>query len=334
MSFDLSHARVAEGSLRPPAGAALGLLVGHSAAVTSIKEVAASVAARRSTVMILGETGSGKEMLARFIHAHSNRAAKPFIPVDCSSLSEHLFESELFGHVRGAFTGAMRESLGFIRAADGGTLFLDEIGELPLSLQAKLLRVLQERQVVPVGDTKPRAVDIRVICATNRNLPAMVRSGKFREDLYFRLNVMVLNMPPLRERPGDVPALAEHFLQTQANLYDEPVKQLSVEAAESLRRYPWPGNVRELGNVIEHAHVLARGPLIEPADLPERLRLSAADVPASASELFLHDVERRTIAEALRRTRFNKSAASKLLGINIQKLARRIEKLGIQFPNA
>src|SRR5579872_5186606 len=170
--------------------------VGESPTLSSLKQTSLDLAPRRSTVMILGETGCGKEMLARFIHNNSPRANKPFIPVDCSSLSDTLFESELFGHVKGAFTGAVRESLGFIRAADGGTLFLDEIGELSLPLQAKLLRVLQERCVVPVGDTKAYPVDIRIVCATNRDLAAMVQAGTFRQDLYFRLNVVVLNVPP------------------------------------------------------------------------------------------------------------------------------------------
>src|SRR5271163_2770147 len=182
--------------------------VGDSPSVAGLKQTALDLAPRRSTVMVLGETGSGKEMLARFIHSNSPRANKPFIPVDCSSLSDTLFESELFGHVKGAFTGASRDTLGFIRAADGGTLFLDEIGELSLHLQSKLLRVLQEKVVVPVGDTKPRPVDIRVVTATNRDLEAMVRQGTFRQDLFFRLNVVVLKTPPLRERAADVLPLA------------------------------------------------------------------------------------------------------------------------------
>jgi transcriptional regulator with PAS, ATPase and Fis domain len=282
--------------------------------------------------MLLGETGTGKEMLARHIHEQSERASKPFIPVDCSAMTDTLFESQLFGHVRGAFTGAVRESLGFVRAADGGTLFIDEVGELSVLLQAKLLRVLQERCVVPVGDTKPRSVDVRVICATHRDLSAMVRAGTFREDLYFRLNVVVLHVPPLRERPDDVVPLAEHFLRVQAELYEEPTKTLSPDAAELLRQYPWPGNVRELANVVEHAHVLASAGMIRPTDLPERLRRAAESGTVTLSDLRLIDVERRTIAEALARTKFCKAAASRLLGINIQRLSRRIRSLGIDIP--
>jgi transcriptional regulator with PAS, ATPase and Fis domain len=282
--------------------------------------------------MILGETGSGKEMLARHIHHLSDRHAEPFVPVDCSSLVDSLFESELFGHVKGAFTGAVRDSLGFIRAASRGTLFLDEIGELSMPMQSKLLRVIQERYVVPVGDTRPHPVDVRIICATHRDLSDMVRDGGFRQDLFFRLNVVVLQMPPLRERPGDVLPLARYFLDAQADLYSEPAKSLSPECADILQAYPWPGNVRELANVIEHAHVLAAGALIEVPDLPERLRVGSLDPTKHRGDLYLLDVERRTIAEALRRTKFNKAAASRMLGINIQKLNRRIERLGIRLP--
>jgi transcriptional regulator with PAS, ATPase and Fis domain len=283
--------------------------------------------------MIRGETGSGKEMLARHIHALSERAGQPFIPVDCSAMTDTLFESQLFGHLRGAFTGAVRESLGFIRAADTGSLFLDEIGELSLPLQAKLLRVIQERAVVPVGDTRPRPVDIRIICATHRDLPQMVREGTFRQDLYFRLNVIVLTMPPLRERASDIIPLAEHFLATQASLYDEQPKTLTPEAAAMLLSYDWPGNVRELANVIEHAHVLAPGQAIRPEDLPERLTRSfARGVSGVGSDLLLRDVERRTIAEALRRTDYCKAAASRLLGINVQRLTRRMQNLNIRIP--
>jgi transcriptional regulator with PAS, ATPase and Fis domain len=297
--------------------------------MTALKNTAQDIASRRSTVMIVGETGSGKEMLARFIHQNSNRVAKPFIPVDCSSLSDNLFESELFGHVKGAFTGAMRDSLGFIRAADGGTLFLDEIGELSLALQSKLLRVLQEKVVVPVGDTTPRPVDIRVLTATNRDLDVMVREGTFRQDLYFRLNVVILKAPALRERPQDVLPLAQHFLSLQSELYSEPLKKLSTPVAEILQAYAWPGNVRELANVMEHAHVLASGNSIELSDIPLRLQ-TGSPKPMATESLSLEDVERTTIAAALKKSNYNKALASRMLGINIQRLNRRIVRLGIQ----
>jgi len=317
----------------PTAVTATDSLVGESLGMRSLKEIARGISPRRSTVMLLGETGSGKEMFARFIHQSSRRVTKPFIPVDCSSLSDTLFESELFGHVKGAFTGANRDSLGFIRAADGGTLFLDEIGELSLPLQAKLLRVVQERAVVPVGDTRPRPVDIRVVVATHRNLEEMVRRGEFRQDLYFRLNVVVLRIPPLRQRREDVVPLASFFLKTQAELYGETPKTLSPEVSAVLESYQWPGNVRELANVMEHAHVLAQSGNVQISDLPPRLQQASQFDPtapaAQAVELSLLDVERRTIAEAMKRVKGNKAAASRLLGINIQRLNRRIEKLGI-----
>jgi transcriptional regulator with PAS, ATPase and Fis domain len=281
--------------------------------------------------MIFGETGTGKEMLARFIHAQSPRANRPFIPVDCTAFSETLFESQLFGHLKGAFTGAHRESLGFIRAAHGGTLFLDEIGELGLNLQVKLLRVLQERRVVPVGDSQAQAVDIRVICATNRDLSAMVASGTFRQDLFFRLQVISLHLPPLRARPDDLIPLSEYCLAQLAELSGGPPKQLSVAAAEALLRHSWPGNVRELFNVIEHAHVLSDGPAIELHDLP--VPLSTGEFRAhSLSEFNLHQVERRTIIEALKRCNYNRSAACQLLGLELRRLNRRVASLKIEIP--
>jgi transcriptional regulator with PAS, ATPase and Fis domain len=308
--------------------------IGISPAFEAARAMAASVARRRSTVLIQGETGSGKEMLAGYIHRCSERAQQPFVPVDCSALSEGLLESELFGHVKGAFTGALRDSLGFIRSADGGTLFLDEIGEMPLPLQAKLLRVLQERKVVPVGEHRGIPVHVRVIAATNRDLKEMVRLGKFRADLYFRLNVISVRMPPLRERIEDVLPLARHLLALQAAAYDEPLKQIATPAAEALKKYPWPGNVRELSNAIEHAHILCDGELIELHDLPEAVR-NATDVRRDdlpGINLRLVDVERRAIIDALKRSKHSKAAASRLLGINIQRLNRRIVRLGITLP--
>ncbi len=304
-------------------------LIGNSSAIESVKSVAETVASRQCTVVILGETGTGKEMVARYIHTQSNRSDAPFIPVDCSTLSDTLFASEMFGHTRGAFTGAVRDSLGFVRAANGGTLFLDEIGELPLPLQAKLLRVIQERSVVPVGESLPQPVDIRIICATHRDLAAMVREGTFREDLYFRLSVVVTNLPPLRERTGDIVPLSNHFLKLQADLYDEPQRKLSPATARTLESYLWPGNVRELSNAMEAAHVLAKGETIEPTDLPARMQ-SHKPSKDSTPDLCLVEVERRTIAEALRRTNYCKAAACRLLGINIQRLNRRIERLKIR----
>jgi transcriptional regulator with PAS, ATPase and Fis domain len=308
-----------------------GTFLGHSQLIHRLKATATRVATRSSTVMIFGETGTGKEMLARFIHAQSPRATRPFIPVDCTAFSDSLFESQLFGHLKGAFTGAHRESLGFIRAANGGTLFLDEIGELGLNLQSKLLRVLQERRVVPVGDSQAQPVDIRVICATNRDLPAMVAASAFRQDLYFRLQVFSLQLPPLRARPDDLIPLAEHCLLQLADLGGGEPKTLSIAAAEALLRHSWPGNVRELFNVIEHAHVLSDGPVIELRDLP--VPLSTGEFRAhSLSEFNLDQVERRTIIEALKRCNYNRSAACQLLGLELRRLNRRVTSLKIEIP--
>ncbi|HEX4054100.1 MAG TPA: sigma-54 dependent transcriptional regulator [Tepidisphaeraceae bacterium] len=310
---------------RPPEGAEP--LVGDSSAMTWLKAVGARAAKRPSTVMILGETGSGKEMLAKYIHQRSPRADKPFVPVDCTGFSETLFESQLFGHLRGAFTGAVRDTLGFVRAADGGTLFLDEIGELAPALQAKLLRVLQDRRVVPVGASRSYPVDIRVISATHRDLDAMVAAGQFRQDLLFRLQVITISVPPLRQRREDIRSLAEDFLIRQARDNSEAVKPLSPEAQTALEHYRWPGNVRELFNVLEQASVLADGPDIGLSDLP--LPVRAAIKRATVSDLNLDEMIRHQITEALMRSRFRRTYAATLLGIERRRLNRYIAKFGI-----
>jgi transcriptional regulator with PAS, ATPase and Fis domain len=302
-------------------------MVGNSIGMNWLKTVAARAAKRSSTVMLLGETGSGKEMLARYIHQLSPRVGKPFVPVDCTAFSETLFESQLFGHVRGAFTGAVRDTLGFVRAADGGTLFLDEIGELAPTLQAKLLRVLQDRRVVPVGASRSFPVDIRVISATHRNLGAMVEEERFRQDLLFRLQVITINLPPLRHRREDVQPLAEDFLSRQARENREAVKPLSAEALEALENYPWPGNVRELFNALEQASVLADGDTIALADLPSPVRAPIGR--RTASDLNLDEMIRRQITEALMRSRFRRTYAATLLGIERRKLNRYIAKFAI-----
>jgi transcriptional regulator with PAS, ATPase and Fis domain len=307
-----------------------GKLVGESPAMSELKRAAFGIAVRQSTVMILGETGTGKERLARYIHENSLRSDKPFIPVDCSALSDSMFEAELFGHTKGAFPGANRDSLGAIRASDGGTLFLDEVAELSENLQTKLLRVLQEKTVIPVGDTVGRPVDIRLVTATNRDLENMVRQGSFRQDLFFRLNVVVLRTPPLRERPQDVVPLAQHFLEVQAALYNEQLKTISPAVAEILQTYPWPGNVRELANVMEHSHVMATSGVVELSDIPLRIHAGGTK-PRVTESLSLEDVERHAIASALKRANYNKAQASRILGINIQRLNRRIVRLGIKM---
>ena len=302
-------------------------LVGSSPAMSWMKGVAVRAAKRASTVMILGETGSGKEMLARHIHQLSPRADKPFVPVDCTAFSETLFESQLFGHVRGAFTGAVRDTLGFVRAADGGTLFLDEIGELAPALQAKLLRMLQDRRVVPVGANRPVPVDIRVISATHRDLNAMVEAGKFRQDLLFRLQVITIDVPPLRQRRDDVRPLAEDFLARHGRMNEEPVKSLAEEAIAALERYAWPGNVRELFNALEQAAVLCDRGEISFGDLPMPIREPIKR--PTASEMNLNEMIRRQVVEALTRSRFRRSYAASLLGIERRRLNRYIAKFNI-----
>jgi transcriptional regulator with PAS, ATPase and Fis domain len=302
-------------------------LIGESAAMQCLKTIALRAAKRPSTVMILGETGSGKEMLARFIHQNSPRAQKAFVPVDCTAFSETLFESQLFGHVRGAFTGAVRDTLGFVRSADGGTLFLDEIGELALPLQAKMLRVLQDRRVVPVGSSRPHPVDIRVISATHRNLEAMVAAGRFRQDLLFRLQVITVTVAPLRQRGQDIRLLADNFLQRQAITNGEPLRPLSEEALAALENYAWPGNVRELCNALEQASVVAEGEEIGIDDLPMQIRSPIERT--RASDMNLNETIRRQVMEALMRSGFRRTYAAALLGIDRRRLNRYVAKFKI-----
>ncbi len=307
------------------------VFIGHSSAIERLSGVAKRAAVLNSTIIVSGETGTGKETFARLIHCYSHRKAHPFIPVDCTALPESLFESGLFGHVKGAFTGAHRDSLGYIRSAHLGTLFLDEIGELSLGLQAKLLRVLQERCVVPVGATLPQPVDIRVICATNRDLAAMVDVGTFRQDLFYRLAVVSLEVPPLRERVEDIIPLARYWLNKLAETYGEAPKSIPAPVAEVLLGYSWPGNIRELFNVMENAHVLSRGSTIELWDLSPRMN-AIATRPRGISRYHLATLERQTIVEALAHCKFNRTAACELLGLELRKLNRRIESLKIDVP--
>ncbi|MFM7128858.1 MAG: sigma-54 interaction domain-containing protein [bacterium] len=260
-------------------------MIGSSQSLRNVIRQACKVAAMPSAVLVRGESGTGKELLARSIHAASPRADKPFVAVHCASLSSSLLESELFGHVKGAFTGADRDRPGRFEQADGGTIFLDEIGDISLETQIKLLRVLQEKTFERVGSSQSMKVDVRVVAATHRDLEAMIRAGEFREDLYYRLNVISLRMPALRERREDIFAIAVHFLNQCVNRLDKPVKGIAGEAVEMLVEYDWPGNIRELENCIERSIVLADGESIEPHDLPLELHQSkprrASSVPAS-----------------------------------------------------
>lgn len=308
-------------------GARKRAFVGQSAVFESIVGTIETIASRNNSVIILGETGTGKEMVARQIHERGHRRSKPFIPVDCTALNGSILQSQLFGHVKGSFTGAVSDTLGFFRAADGGTIFLDEIGELDLEMQAKLLRVLQESAVTPMGSTKAHPIDVRVLCATHRDLKQMIKAGKFRADLFFRLNIVTLELPPLRERREDILPLCRHFLEKQAALYDEPVKRLSPAAVQVLKGYSWPGNIRELANVMEHAHILSRTDEILPAELPDDV-LTGDIEQAMQQDGFLtfKQLQKQLVVRALQKANGRKMAAAKLLDIDHRKLGRLVEQ--------
>jgi DNA-binding NtrC family response regulator len=345
MSYASSSIKVDQ---RQSAGLSVGVvapLVGGGPAMQRLKGMIAAVAPRDCTVLIQGESGAGKELTARTIHSQSRRAGGPFVAVDCTGLRDTLLESQLFGHVKGAFTGADTASLGFIRAAEGGTLFLDEIGELELKTQAKLLRCIQERSVVPLGSVKPIPVDVRVVCATHRNLRELASRGEFREDLLFRLDVVQVRLPSLRERSEDVLALAGHFLNQLAELYGEEPRTLSRDAALTLQKYRWPGNVRELANALEHATVFSQGTSIEVSDLPDRVRGAAAvvEVPEAPAlpapgavangaddVVTLEAMERDLIARALRVSEGNQNRAAGLLAVERRRLYRKVAKYNLK----
>jgi NtrC-family two-component system response regulator AlgB len=291
-------------------------------------DIAFKVAGSEATVLIRGESGTGKAIVARAIHARSPRAAGPFLTVHCPSLSAELLESELFGHVRGAFTGAVRNTEGKVAAAEGGTLFLDEIGDLPPALQPKLLRLLQERRFERLGETRTRASNVRIVAATNRDLTAETASGRFREDLLYRLNVIELTLPPLRQRPNDVLPLANHLLQFFARQSGKSLAGFNVEAEAAVKRYPWPGNLRELRNAVERAAILAAGPEIGLADLPASIGLPPrAGVEVGAS-VTLDQLEVEHIRRVLAATGTNEEAAS-VLGIDPSTLYRKRKRYGL-----
>ncbi len=307
--------------------AAFGDLIGGSAALRAVLELVRQVAPTRSPVLITGETGTGKELIARAIHAESPRRAKLFVPLNCTAIPRDLLESELFGHVRGAFSGAQADRVGRFQAADEGTLFLDEIGDMDVTLQAKLLRVLEEGVIEPLGTNRRIAVDVRIVASTNRDLATAMRDGSFREDLYFRLNVFGVALPPLRERADDVPALAAAFLAACARDLGRPALRLAPEAVACLQRYAWPGNVRELRNVMERAAVLASEATLR-APFVQSLLPGTAPVAAGGTtlEAALDELERRLIVEALAATDDNKVAAAKRLGIGERTLWTKLKK--------
>ncbi len=288
-------------------------LIGLSPKMQRVYRTIEKVSTHDYPVLVLGESGTGKELIARSLHMLGPRKEGPFVPVDCSSLVPTLIESELFGYVKGAFTGAMQSKQGLLEAANGGTLFLDEIGDMPTDLQARLLRALQEREVKPVGSTERRRIDVRIIAATNRDLDAAIRAGAFRQDLYFRLNVVQIKLPPLRDRKSDIPLLVTAFLEKYSPS-DEPVRSISADTMRRLMAHDWPGNVRELENAIERAVAMSSGPVLHVADLPSNLQVSTSErAPARDELLPLDELERRAILRTLRETNGDKVAAARML---------------------
>jgi two-component system, NtrC family, response regulator HydG len=306
-------------------------LIAQSPAMHAVLDLVARVAPTDATVLIEGESGTGKEVIAKAVHHASKRAARPFVAVNCGAVPEPLLESELFGYVRGAFTGAAASKLGLFEEADGGTLFLDEIAETPAALQVKLLRALQSGEVRRLGATQAATIDVRVIAATNGDLATRISQGTFREDLFYRLNVIHVMLPPLRDRREDIPALAEHFLGRAADKLGRALR-LSPDALERLLRYPWPGNVRELENAMERAAILTRTGSVEPDDLPPHVSagLQLGPSPALPKQITLADAERDHILQTLERFGGNHSGAAEALGIGRTTLWRKLKEYGIE----
>jgi DNA-binding NtrC family response regulator len=305
-------------------------LVGKSPKMQQIYEIIDRISASSPTVLIQGESGTGKELVANVIHQNSIRRDRPFIPVNCGAIAEGLLESELFGHIKGAFTGAIKDNIGLFKAAHGGTIFLDEIAEVQPSLQVKLLRALQERKIRPVGGTKESDIDVRVIAATNKNLEEAIRNNSFRKDLFYRLDVISINMPPLREIKDDIPNLVSHFIKKFSKDGHRHVIRVAPEVMDLLMRYDWPGNVRQLENIIERAFALGQSDTILTADLPSEIREYYKQTGISSPDsLNLAENEKLLILRALRKTNGNKAEAAQLLGINITTVYRKLEKYQI-----
>jgi transcriptional regulator with GAF, ATPase, and Fis domain len=327
--------------LREEENRAIGEIIGRSPPMRHVSEQIAVVAPTNATVLILGESGTGKELVAREIHKASGRHHGPMVRVNCAAVPRDLFESEFFGHIKGAFTGALRDRVGRFELATGGTLFLDEVSEIPIELQSKLLRAIQEGEFERIGSDKTLRTDVRLVAATNRNLSEEVRRGRFREDLYYRLNVFPITLAPLRERKADIPALAAHFLDRACKEFKKPLCLMSGEAVASLKSYDWPGNVRELQNVVERGVIASRGSSIQfelPAasESPERsLPLENSSPIQVRTELELRDAERANVLSILTKTRwkvYGRGGAAELLGIKPGTLAARMKKLGLRRP--
>jgi DNA-binding NtrC family response regulator len=302
-------------------------IIGESPAILQAIELAKKVAATNTTVLLLGETGTGKEVFAQSIHQQSDRKGKSFVAVNCSAFSRELLESELFGHKAGAFTGAVKDKKGLFEEANGGSIFLDEIGEMPIELQARLLRVLETGEFIKVGDTKTLKVDVRIIAATNRDLQKEIEIGHFRSDLFYRLSVFQITLPALRERVKDIPALASYFVSLFAAKTNKGITALQKEYVAALQHYQWPGNIRELKNVIERSVILHEGSILSIQNLPVELQLAAGNTFLSAFDLAA--VEKRHIQKVLLHTKGNKTEAARLMNIGLTTLYRKIEEYGI-----
>jgi DNA-binding NtrC family response regulator len=308
-------------------------IIGTSEEMTKVFRMVDKVADSEATILIQGESGTGKELIAKEIHYRSRRAAGPFVSINCGAIPRDLLESNLFGHMKGSFTGAVKDSPGLFQVAEGGTFFLDEVGEMPLATQVKLLRALQEREIIPVGGTQPIKIDCRLVAATNVDLEREVAEGRFRADLFFRLNVIPLRMPALRQRRDDIPLLVDHFLKRQAR--GTPLKVVNKEAMELLMKYDWPGNVRELENVMERALVLDEGGVIGPEDLPDKIRFGHShkgSLVIDSPNMTLEELEKEYILKVLNYTRWQKKRSSELLGINASTLYRKLINYGIEKP--
>ncbi len=304
-------------------------MIGHSEALKKCKDLALQVASTKATVLIEGESGTGKELITNIIHYNSPVAHGPLIKVNCSAFSEGVLESELFGHEKGAFTGAVATKKGRFELANGGTLFLDEAGEMPPSIQVKLLRFLQEKTFERVGGTKTMKVDVRIISATNKNLGELVKEGTFRDDLFYRLRVVKIEIPPLRERKEDLDDLVSGFIDKYSHLHGKPITGIEDDALDLIRGYNWPGNVRELMNCIESAVVMAHGDVITVEEIPEYLTFKTAG-PKGSKEGLLHELERKAIIDTLNSTRGEKVKAAKILGIGLRTLYRKLDKYELE----
>jgi transcriptional regulator with PAS, ATPase and Fis domain len=308
-------------------------MIGGSAAIQAVFEKIKLAASANCTVLILGESGTGKELVAQALHNLSPRRSRPFLPVNCAALPDQLIESELFGHEKGAFTGAAARRDGLFTAADSGTLFIDEIGEMRLDLQSKLLRVIESKRVMPVGSNREKAVDVRTIFATNRELEKVVGDGEFREDLYYRIRVVEIRLPPLRERREDIPCLVHAFLNQISDENHRGGVEISDRALEVLMRYDWPGNVRELRNLLEGIVVLSTNDMIDVADLPGRVRQESAESTTlpRLSGMSMADIERQAICQTLEETNGCRTQAGKILGISVRTLQRKIKQYDLPF---